>query len=163
MNMSTNEPNLTGLEPEVRNPEVAYDPTDLSARGVVLFLVFLAIGGILITAVTWGLYKYIAVAVGPNPVAGPIGASRQRLIREGADPASKFPAPRLQADPVADMNRFREREEQILNSYGWVEEADGRVHIPIERAIDLLATAGLPVRPSPEPASINQPENRGAQ
>ena len=169
MNTSTNEPDLTGAQSEVRNPEVSYDATDLSARGVVLFLVFLAIGGVLITLATWGVYKYIAGAAGPNPVAGPMAASRQSLRKEGVDPALKFPPPQLQADPVADMNRFREREEQILNSYGWVDQANGKVRIPIERAIDLMATAGLPVRPnapssSPEAGSpAGNPTNRGTQ
>lgn len=148
MNTSTNEPDLTRPEAEVRNPEVGYDTSDLSARGVLLFLAFLAIGGVLLTAATWGVYKYIARAVGPNPVAGPMNASQQELRKEGADPSLKFPSPRLQADPGADFNRFREREQEILNSYGWVDQANGKVRIPIERAIDQIAAAGLPVRPN---------------
>ena len=28
---------------------------------------------------------------------------------------------------------------ELLNSYGWVSEADGTVHLPIERAMDLVA------------------------
>jgi hypothetical protein len=28
---------------------------------------------------------------------------------------------------------------ELLNSYGWVSEAEGTVHVPIERAMDLIA------------------------
>ena len=31
-----------------------------------------------------------------------------------------------------------------LNGYGWVDRKAGIAHIPIERAIDILATTGLP-------------------
>ena len=36
--------------------------------------------------------------------------------------------------------------EKELYSYGWVDEKAGTVHIPIERAMDLIAQRGLPVR-----------------
>jgi len=32
---------------------------------------------------------------------------------------------------------LRERQEQRLHSYGWVDKEKGTVHIPIERAVDL--------------------------
>ena len=61
------------------------------------------------------------------------------------DAASKrFPKPALQADDVADMNRLRAEEDEILNSYGWVDQKDGRGHIPIDDAIKMVprGTAG---------------------
>jgi hypothetical protein len=157
-----NEPDLTPEAREIRNPEVLYDPTDLSARAVIVFLVFLALGGIIITASMWGLYKYLASdRYSPHSTTRPIGTSSQQLAEVGGDPASKFPPPRLQPDPVADLNRFRVREEQILNSYGWVDRANGKVHIPIEQAIDVVAQVGLPVRPS-SPTASQSPGARGA-
>jgi hypothetical protein len=60
------------------------------------------------------------------------------------------PAPRLQVDPAADLARLRAREDSHLLSYGWVNR-DGRVvHIPIARAIEILAGQGLPGWPSPQ-------------
>jgi hypothetical protein len=52
----------------------------------------------------------------------------------------------LQTTPVADLRRFREGEEKVLNSYGWVDQSKGVVRIPIEQAIDILAKRGLPSR-----------------
>jgi hypothetical protein len=49
------------------------------------------------------------------------------------------PAPRLQADPPADRATQYRLQAQRLESYGW-NDADHRVaHIPIERAMALLA------------------------
>ena len=41
---------------------------------------------------------------------------------------------------------MRAQEEARLNSYGWIDEENGIVHIPIERAMDILAKQGLPAR-----------------
>jgi hypothetical protein len=154
MSSNMNEPDLTPEPQEIRNPEVSYDATDLSVRAVIVFLVFLALGGIIITASMWGLYKYLASdRYSPPPTIRPVGTSSQQLTKVGVDPALKFPPPRLQPDPAADLNKFRVREEEILNGYGWVDRANGKVHIPIEQAIDLVAQVGLPVRPSNPTAS----------
>jgi hypothetical protein len=36
-------------------------------------------------------------------------------------------------------------QESQLNSYGWVDEKAGVAHIPIKRAMELLAQRGVPV------------------
>jgi hypothetical protein len=162
MSSNTNEPDLTREAQEIRNPGVLYDPTDLSARAVIVFLLFLALGGIIITSSMWGLYKYLAGdRYSPHPTTRPVGTSSQQLAEVGGDPALNFPPPRLQPDPVADLNKFRMREEETLNSYGWVDRANGKVHIPIERAIDVVAQVGLPVRPN-SPTASQSPGARGA-
>ena len=142
MNSNPNEPDITREQLAVRNPEVTYEAQDLSARAVVMFLIFLAVGGLMITGGMWGLYKYVAGdRFQPHPTAAASQAQLQAIV-------GRFPSPRLQADPLADMNALREQEEKILNSYGWTDQANGKVHIPIERAMDLIAATGLPVRSS---------------
>ena len=54
--------------------------------------------------------------------------------------------PKLQVNPVVDLNAFRAREEAELNSYGWVNQTAGIVHVPIERAMELVLQKGLPER-----------------
>ena len=44
----------------LRNPEVDYDRSDLSARGVVLFLLGLLVAGIFIELVLWGMFRFMA-------------------------------------------------------------------------------------------------------
>jgi hypothetical protein len=54
------------------------------------------------------------------------------------------PAPRLQEHPIADLQALRSRENAQLEGYGWVDQAAGRVHIPIERAMELVAKDAAP-------------------
>ena len=68
------------------------------------------------------------------------------------DPVLRFPAPQLQPDPVADLNKYREAVEQQLNSAGWVDQKAGIAHIPVERAIQMVAQRGLPSRQTPPQA-----------
>ncbi len=62
------------------------------------------------------------------------------------------PLPRLQAHPVADLAHLRQQQDDALHSYGWVDRNLGTVHLPIERAMDLLLERGLPVRSGGPPA-----------
>lgn len=43
---------------------------------------------------------------------------------------------------------MRLREENTLSTYDYVDKNAGTVRIPIDRAMDLLAQRGLPVRPT---------------
>ncbi len=62
--------------------------------------------------------------------------------------AVAFPAPRVQADPAAQLARMRKDDRDALHSYRWVDRRAGIARIPIERAIDILATSGMPVSSS---------------
>ena len=68
------------------------------------------------------------------------------LARTGppADPMMQYaptepPAPRLQTDPLADLEALHARERGQLDGYAWVDRQAGTVRIPIERAMQLLA------------------------
>ena len=68
-------------------------------------------------------------------------------------PASPFenvrtlpPEPRLQVSAPKDLEQYKAAQEEILNSYGWVDEKAGIVRIPIDRAMDILLQKGFPVR-----------------
>ena len=52
--------------------------------------------------------------------------------------------PKLQVKPTLALQELHDREEAVLNSYGWVDPARGIVRIPIDRAIDLAAQRGWP-------------------
>jgi len=57
------------------------------------------------------------------------------------------PPPQLQVEPRADIGRYYSSQQQILNSYGWVDKQNGIVRIPIDRAMQLTLQKGLPARP----------------
>jgi hypothetical protein len=64
-------------------------------------------------------------------------------------PLPHYPAPELQVNPREDMNRLRARELQRLNGTGWVDEAQGSVHIPIDEAMRQIAKGGIDGWPTP--------------
>jgi len=63
-----------------------------------------------------------------------------------ADPRQLPPEPRLQVSPGSDVQRMREAEDAVLQSYRWVDREAGIVGIPIDRAVTILAEKGLPTR-----------------
>jgi hypothetical protein len=50
----------------------------------------------------------------------------------------------MPGSPELELKQLRAEEERILTSYGWVNEASGVAHIPIDRAIELVLENGLP-------------------
>jgi hypothetical protein len=76
--------------------------------------------------------------------------------RQRAHPMDAFrpipTAPLLQPSPSVDMQAQRARERRLLATYGWVDPAEGRVRVPIERAMELVLEEGLPARASAEDA-----------
>jgi hypothetical protein len=67
----------------------------------------------------------------------------------------QYPTPRLQTDDGAqDVTDLHAREDLLLNNYSWVDQSQGKVRIPIERAMELIAQRGLPVAPAVEQAPL---------
>ena len=65
-------------------------------------------------------------------------------------------APRLQYDDEHDMSIFLHSEQDWLNKTG--KSADGSIHIPITRAMEILAQRGLPAVSGPfQPANVGAP------
>lgn len=52
------------------------------------------------------------------------------------------PSPRQQVSPPEDETAFRSANAARLHSYGWVDKRAGVVHIPVERAKDLMLQSG---------------------
>ena len=73
-----------------------------------------------------------------------------------ANPQKQPPEPRLQAAPVKDLATFRAEEDAVLNSYGVIDQANGIVRIPVERALELVAKEGLPSRKQEPKGSITR-------
>lgn len=126
----------------IRHSDVAYESRDLSPQAIFSFFLLLGIVIFIVLFVLWGVFKQLGSSefVG-HQTTNPIMTSREQLKEIGGDPANSFPMPQLQPDPVADLNKFRIGEEQWMNTYGWVDQAHGTIHIPIETAIDMMASS----------------------
>jgi hypothetical protein len=79
----------------------------------------------------------------------------------GFGPDRKAPEPRLQERPFDDWRAMHRQQDELLTSYGWVDETKGVARIPIDEAMKRLAEKGLPARPapvaSPVPATVAAP------
>lgn len=126
----------------IRHPDVAYEASDLSHRPVFLFFLVMGVVIVFVGLAMWGMFKYLGASeyVGHRST-NPIMTSEEQLKEIGGDPANSFPMPHLQPDAVADLNKFRISEEQWLNTYGWISHQQNTIHIPIEKAIDLMAAS----------------------
>ena len=124
------------MKREANDHVLGHQPYEERIRPVVLFTVWLAVG----TVAVLGLMRLAHGAF-------------EREAREGSKPIHPLaaereepPEPRLQAVPAQDLEAFRARELERLSTYGWVDRQAGVVHLPIERAMELVAKDGLPVR-----------------
>lgn len=162
-----------------------HESSDISIRGIILFGVFLAVGGllafVLMIAMIWGMEKWERNHEAKlTPMEQQLQKQRE-LPREGlgkVPPAYEgelkpppdwfgrgkiedhlsrtFKAPRLQFNDEHDMAIFVGSEQDWLKGTG--KDTNGNIHIPINRAIDLLAQRGLPQVSGPF-----LPANVGAQ
>ena len=56
----------------------------------------------------------------------------------------RFPTPRLETDDGnQDLADLHAREDLLLEHYSWVDRPQGKVRIPIERAMEIIAQSGL--------------------
>lgn len=140
----------------VQHTDASYDRSDLEARGIISFLIGLAITVVFIHLIVWGFVRAYT-HFEPKAVARTSAIIEPQAVPPQGDPVLRFPAPQLQPDEVADLNKYREAVEQQLNSTGWIDEKAGVAHIPVEKAIDLVAQRGLPVRPQPPQSQQAQP------
>jgi hypothetical protein len=124
-------------EPETRH-EPRHETRDVNAKGVVITAASLA--GMIIAAVLvcWGLFGYFGRTINKQ--------QPQPYSWAGSEPEQRPSFPRLEGAIHQDAREQRQPtlplyypEEQRLGSYGWVNEKEGIAHIPIDRAMQIIA------------------------
>ena len=118
-----------------------HEERDVSFRPVIrglAGLVALLLVSVLLMRLVFGFL--VERAATHSPPANPLAQSFGRRVP---------PEPRLQTDPLQDLQTLHAEEDTVLRSYGWVDRKAGVVRIPVQRAIELLAQRGLPARPAP--------------
>jgi len=118
----------TAHQPQPKNGEGKYEKQDVGFRFAMIFVTALILATVVVLLLLAWVYPWFA----PEPT------------RAAVAPRQLPPEPRLQAVPAKDMQRFRENEQRVLTTYGWVDKSSGIVRVPIERAIEVVAEKGLP-------------------
>ena len=131
--MSTHEP----LPGEDRR-DVPVD-ADVNIRAVFGFGIALFVVAAVIHLLVWVLFGFFAGETATSTAAPPaITAAPDRVP----------PEPRLQTNPREDLRELRAHEDEVLNSYGWVDKNAGVARIPIDEAMKLTLQRGFPVTPA---------------
>lgn len=104
-------------------------------------LLKLALGLAILIAVTLVAMKWTFSIIDRLTPLGPPSAPFKE--------APEFPpSPRLQAAPHMELQDYCTAQVNRVDSYAWIDQQQGIVRIPIDRAIDLILQKGLPVRAS---------------
>jgi hypothetical protein len=137
------------MSEERAHTEVEYEPRDLSALGILGFLAGLAIVGFVLQIILVGVYSYLDQYTKKHepPVNPLVTITNPDTRNPTPQTTQEFPQPRLETNEVGQLRDRRVLEESILDSYGWVDQKAGTAHIPIDRAMDLIAQRGLPTVP----------------
>ena len=158
--------NMHGHHEEV-DASLGYERTDVRVTGIIVFLTALAIFVAVTGVLCWGIGKVINAELnkedGKNSKWTKTVDVRElgnlpnspELQNKMAELTQQFPTPRVQTDDgnqdVADLHA---REDLLLNYYTRVEAQPGKVRIPIDRAMELIAQQGLPVAPAAQAAPL---------
>ena len=124
---------------ENKKHQPGFEHSDVNVFAVGKF----AVGLVLVTILSMGLI------IGVFNVLKTMEGGEAKAI----DPTKSFPEPRLQKTPIPDLKAVRAAENQVLDTYGWVDQQKGTVRIPIDQAMDLVVKKGLPVRPATPPTT----------
>src|SRR5215470_11575147 len=118
--------------PDLTNPAERHEHRDVDIRAIGRYgiaLALLCIGSFLLLIV---VFKFFLAQEKAEVKKG----FRPNVV---SDASKQPPEPRLQETPPLDLKAYRAAEDQILTSYGWIDQEKGIVRIPIDKAIDLLA------------------------
>ena len=106
------------------NPETSYESSDWHVPAIAMVLAMLLV---LVAIAMWALYFGFRTAA--------LDVQRSLSVA--------MPPPALQTDPQQDLARLRAREEQLLNTYYWIDRDKGIVHIPIAEAMRRVSAKGI--------------------
>ncbi len=169
-------PNSDGLqrqdEKALHSIKDGYELTDINAKSVSVFLVALGITIVVFFIFAFGMGKVMNVVLKRQD--GPANQWNQQAVipagvkgmqsspvleqKQLQQMTQTFPTPRLQTDDGdQDMADMHAREDLLLTHYSYVDQSQGKLRIPIDRAMELIVERGLPVAPQSAGSSSTDP------
>jgi hypothetical protein len=117
---------------------VGYEKTDAETGPLALLAV--AIGLLMLVALTGVAVMWRVMAFDTKSTY-----SSGELVGSPLAPQRPLPPqPRLQVTNTADLKEARDAENERLATSGWIDQEKGVLFIPIDRAMDIIATRGVP-------------------
>ena len=136
------------MKPEAVHPSIRFESTDVHAKAVVLTGVGILVTVIVVSAVIYGYFSFLlGRREQSSPPVLPMNLRGEVLP----------PEPRLQQSPANDLRDLRVQENDALEKYSWIDKSHGRLGIPIERAMQLIAERGIPPQTAPDSLKLYEP------
>jgi hypothetical protein len=138
-------------EEGLRNPDVEFEKKDVRVPALLKIGLGLIVMVLLSAFIAWRTFVTLVTHQ-------PVYQEQLSPLRVG-NPEPLPPEPRLQGAPghpmfgPEELRRLRADDQTRLSSYGWVDRSGGIAHIPIDRAIDIIAEKGLPKVSAPSAPS----------
>ncbi len=133
----------------LRHQDIRFEQSDINPRGVFIAGAAVIVGLWIASALLFFPFSFLRhhlADVSPPPLP----------VAEHGNPMP--PEPRLQESPRQDLKAMRAREDWDLHNYSWVDRNKGKVAIPIERAMQLIAQRGLPPQNTLPNATLTPPQ-----
>ena len=156
-----NDPLPEGRKNEEVDASLGFEQTDVKITGILVFLLCMLIFVAVTGGTCWVIGKMLNAHLnhedGPNSKWTQTADVRQlgnlpsnpELQNKMAEITQTFPTPRVQVDDGnQDVAGLHAREDILLDNYTWADQSKGKVRIPIERAMEIIAQRGLPVAPA---------------
>ena len=126
--------------------------TEINTRAIVKFGVWMVIGIIAVVGLVLWLESHLeSQARRQDAPRSPVASHSGRRLP---------PEPRLQVTPELDLRAYRAEEERRSKSWGRGDKKAGIAHIPVERALEIVAGQGYTSRPQPGAAPAVPPGGR---
>ena len=107
-----------------------HEHREVNVRFIVVSLITLLIGTFMVCLLVIGIFQYFHSTYLP-PQATQIAPQLP-------------PEPRVEEKPYLQLQNLRTLEDHVLTTYAWVDQSQGTVRIPVDRAIDMVVQKGLP-------------------
>jgi hypothetical protein len=111
-----------------------HEHREADPRLIVETIIGLTISVIVVCVIVWGIFVLFQ-KTSPEEQRSPVALAPQLP-----------PGPRVEEHPAEELRVLHAREDYLLNTYGWVDQKAGAVHIPIDKAMDEVV-GKLPMRP----------------
>ena len=136
----------------------AHEVQEVNVRAILRFAVGLLVVLVVAQLVLWWVL---------TPTSGGFPVPQMELHPAKVTPVT-VPGPGIEAQPALDRAAALAPAYERITSYGWLDEPNGIVYIPIDRAMELLVQRGLPASQNREPPDFALPpayrlDSRGGQ
>jgi hypothetical protein len=129
------------------NADVAFEPSDVDTRTILSYLFYLALSVVAAFIVSVFIFRFTSkMAADSDTPMAPV----HRNIGPTMPPEPMLQGvPGHETDPQLDLRLKRASDEAENEKYDWTDRQAGIARIPVEEAMKIIVSKGLPAVPAP--------------